>query len=630
MPKLDYSKEIKSYNEVIKSFRKSKELFSKEKDVLELEKERYRLFYLQIHEYLAPQKTEKSESEILDLIKDIFTLDLPVCEIKCKKFKDMITLCQRNKDTQKEELCYKYLQEWLSLYEDNYALVAFRSLEHYCTFMEWDKRDKDKVWKYSLDPYNDGGYTGVNKPFFYFFNQMVLEKKIKFISKQQSTGTGKSYSNHFAISWLLGIDCNNDVLVVLGNPSLVITNVKSIIDLIKNPRFVKVFPQYSKYLDVTEDKKGNAITTVSDSIFSVARSKEGEITLADSDKPVNVKIISKDTSVDGIRVRYLFLDDVCRSKDAGNNKQHEIDISNFWNSWWKRNYNSEDFYVVVGATAYSIFDIVSTLITYFSKGKMKKIKEFKYAYKSMDDTCVFIKVPKVDEELNRSTYPQKFSYEEAMKIKERDFRSWMAMEMQNPLPPENSPFYVDNLQTYEFIPQENRSEYCWASLDTARVGFDYNSMPIFVKVNDKFYLKDCIYLNQPMETIYSKIVDKIIEHKITKLVIEKNIDVSLKTLLEKLLKERGVVFCEIIEVYATQKKEEKIYNMENTIKKCIIFPCLGLYSYASQMGKFMNDVYAFSYTHKNEHDDSIDSVATFCQRLITAPFEKAKAKILYI
>ena len=57
---------------------------------------------------------------------------------------------------------------------------------------------------------------------------------------------------------------------------------------------------------------------------------------------------------------------------------------------------------------------------------------------------------------------------------------------------------------------------------------------------------------------------------------------------------------------------------------------MDLYYYSSQMGKFMNDVFAFSYTHKNEHDDSIDSIATFCKRLIVTPVEKAKAKLLYV
>ena len=158
---------------------------------------------------------------------------------------------------------------------------------------------------------------------------MVLKKDIKFISKQQATGTGKSVGNQYAISWLLGIDADNDCLIVLGNPALVLTNTKNIVDMMATNRYAKIFPEFQQYHEDADE------SVVRSRIFSVCRQKDGELTVAHSNKAMNVKIISKDTPVDGIRVRYLFLDDVCRSKDAGNNKQHEIDISNYWNSWWK-------------------------------------------------------------------------------------------------------------------------------------------------------------------------------------------------------------------------------------------------------------------------------------------------------
>lgn len=628
----DYKRQIEESTRIVCRIRKSMELFNNEELISGVEQQRYEIYREQIHEYLSERGGRDSEAEIQEHIKAIFKHDLPICETKVNKYQNLLGKLQKQKRPNKQELddCYRSLQTWLILYEGFYALVAYRSLEHFANYMEWDKPDEEKVWKYSIDPYNDGGYTGVNKPFFYYFNQMVLKRNIKFISKQQPTGTGKSYSNAFAIAWLLGNDMNNDILLVLGNPTLVSTNMNTIVEIMKNPRFAEVFPKFSKYLEEITDKKGNTIKTLSDNMFSTCRIKDGELTLADSEKAMNLKVISKDVHIDGVRVRYLFLDDICRSADAGNMKQHQKDIDMYWKSWWRRNYNTRDFYIVIGCTAYSIFDIASSLIAYYSKGKMKKTAVNKYTYSSMDDSCIFIKIPKIDEDLDRSTYPQKFPYEDAIQLKERDYKTFMAMEQQQPLPPDNSPFYIDNLQSYEIIPEDGRSEFCWAALDTARIGFDYNSMPIFCKVGDKFYLKDCLYLNEPMDTMYEKIVDKIAQHKITKLVVEKNIDVSLRALLTKLLQERGINYCEIIEVYATIKKEEKIYNMEQTIKNFIVFPANGLYSYVSQMGKFMNDVYSFSYIHKNEHDDSIDSVATFCQRMIVLPQKKSKAKLLYL
>ena len=46
--------------------------------------------------------------------------------------------------------------------------------------------------------------------------------------------------------------------------------------------------------------------------------------------------------------------------------------------------------------------------------------------------------------------------------------------------------------------------------------------------------------------------------------------------------------------------------------------------------EYLNDVFGFSYTHKNAHDDSIDSIATFCQRLIVFPQGKTKARLIQL
>ena len=296
---------------------------SREKEILQCCEFLYTLLYAEIHKVLAPEKTDESEEQIRAYIRDIIKLELPISQRQYEKFDALLPQYKKLGVKENIDKCYEYRDRWAKLYDNFYALVAFRSLRHYCEYLEGNKRDKDKVWKYSIDPQGDGGFTGVNFPFFYYFNQMVLKKDIKFISKQQATGTGKSYSNTMAITWLLGIDADNDCLVVLGNPALVLTNTKGIVDTMITDRYAKVFPEFQRYHDTDDDG------IVRNKIFSVCRQKEGELTVAHSNKTMNVKIISKDTPVDGIRVRYLFLDDVCRSKDAGNNKQHEIDISNY-------------------------------------------------------------------------------------------------------------------------------------------------------------------------------------------------------------------------------------------------------------------------------------------------------------
>lgn len=646
MAVVNYKDEISKSTAIIKKFRKDRKLFDNEKAILELERNRYKMYYSQIHQYLAPKKTQQAEEQIQDLVKDVFAIDLPICEAKVKRFTRALKAYEAAEDVDKLNLCYKYLQEWLGLYEGNFALVAFRSLEHFALYLEWDKPEKNKVWKPSLDPYNDNGYTGISKPFFYFFNQMVLKREIKFISKQMFTGAGKSYSNQFAFAWLLGIDPDNDILDVLGNPALVLTNTKGTVEIIKNVRFAKVFPFYAKYI-VTETYKtsnGEVKTkeVISDDIFSTCRIKDGELTLADSSKPLNLKVISKQTSIDGIRVRYLFLDDVCRSVDANNLKQHQIDIDNFWNSWWKRNYGTDDFFIVVGGTAYSVHDILSHLIAYYSKGKMRRTAVNKYSYESLDGKAVFIKIPKIDYDFNRSTYPQKFPYDEAIKIRERNLASFLAMEQQEPQNPETSPLSYDKLRTYDELPSD-LSKGAIALLDPARSGKNYVAMGIHRtrKETDKFgaeievhYLTDCIFELKLMEDVYGEICDKIEQHHIVRLHIENNTDTSLRFLIEKMLHERGITFCVLTESFSSEVKDEKmkeiVYSSEGYIRNQMRYPSMAMYPPSSQMGKFMLYFTAYDYYRGVEFDDSIDEECMYIERFVAKKKDDGKAKLIYV
>lgn len=618
----DYKEEIAKSCKVLKEFRKSKELFDNEKAILDLMKQRYRLYWSQIHEYLAPKKKHDAEMEIRKHLKDIFVLDLPVCERKAENFKNYIEKISNSKKNIDVEPYYQYLQEWLILYENFYALVAFRSLAHFAQFWEWDFSDEKKLWKYSLDPYGDGGYTGLINGFFHYATQAVLDKSIRFIEKQMPSGTGKSYSDILFIGFAVGVDLDNDVLKVFGNPANLEDCGGYLKDMFCSPRYAKVFPYFQQFHDMEGDIEYN--------LFKVCKiSKEVTITINGSTK-TNVRVVSKDKKISGVRARFIMIDDITQQEDTDKMARHEWDWNTFWGVWFKRRYTDGSTCIIASGTTYHYMDILTRLKAYYSNGKVIRSAMNKYTFLNEEGDCVFVVVPRIDMDTGETTLPQKFSTKESLEIKRRNEREFWAMEMQQPLPPANSPFYKDNIQLYDVIPSEGRSDFCWASLDSARIGYDYNSMPIFVKVGDKFYLKDCLYLNEPMDSVYPRIIEKIIQHNITKFVIEKNIDTSLKALLDKMLAEKGIFYCEIIEVYSTIKKEEKIFNMENTIKHYCVFPNEHLYTISSQMGRFMYDLMGFSYTSKNEHDDSIDSVATFCQRLIVSPARINKPKLLYI
>ena len=119
MAVVNYKDEIERSTEILKVYRKSKELFANEENMLILAQERYRLYRSQIHDYLAPQKRQDCEQEIQNRVKEIVRYDLPVCQAKIQRFRDAIPIYERKKDNKGVNLCYRYLQEWLDIYEKN-------------------------------------------------------------------------------------------------------------------------------------------------------------------------------------------------------------------------------------------------------------------------------------------------------------------------------------------------------------------------------------------------------------------------------------------------------------------------------------------------------------------------------
>lgn len=621
----NYREEIATTVEIIKNFRKSRELYNKEQEFLDIMQEKYKMCYSQIHEYLAPKKNQKSESEIQAIIKDIFSIDLPICEAKISRFKLAI---EKQTDEETIDKYYQYLQGWLALYEDNYALVAFRSLEHWALFSEWDKRDADKMWKYSIDTFNDNGWSGCTKGFFYYANQMILQNDIKFILKQLPTSFGKSFSDSVMISFIFGIDKTEQIIKVVGNRSLFPKCTKQVVDLMCSKRFRQVFPEYAK--DIDENKK------ISEQIFSTCAIKDGLLTINGSGRDTNFECFSKETNRDGIRGGYLFLDDIVQRSERMKLKFHEQDIDAFDGTWKKRSRDEKSFRIVCGGTTYDIYDLLSVLRFRYSKGKMKRSTVNKWTTLNMEGTAAFIKVPKLDEN-DQLTFPQKTVLASVLEDRHNNPDLFKAMDMQEPVAPDDAPFYWDNLRQYEFVP-DNKSEYCYATLDPARTGDNYVSMPICKVVKDiekdgsiveRHYLIDCLYLKAPMDALYSIICGLIKKHNIINLHIERNTDTSLKYLLDKMLHEEDYYKCNITEVYAYKNKEDRIYENETLIKNKIVVPARDLYGRASQMGQFEEHIVAYKYKGA-DYDDSIDSLSMYVDKFVSEKNKNTRARLLYV
>ena len=424
-----------------------------------------------------------------------------------------------------------------------------------------------------------------------------------------------SFSDTVAISFIFGFDINNDVLKVVGNNKLIVDTLTGVVGMMTSNRYAKVFPYYAQF-------NGNK-----EMMFDIGKASEGILLIHGSVRPKSLIVVAKDTAVDGVRAKFRFYDDITRSKDKENVPEHEKDWAKYSDQWSKRKYDDNLDFEIAGGTRYHTEDFLSRYREYYGEEQAVPDKKFKYTMINEKTKFVIISVPKLDPITDESTYPQKFSTESARLERNRDPRTFAAMEQQQPETPLNSPFYWDNLQTYTSLPLKkceggNREDTCLASLDLPRTGANNISLGIYSKCENLYYLIDTYYEKKPLDYIMSDgrteldwVCDMLIRHNVTELVVEINTCSDIKKQIMDKLLARGYANCKVIEKYSVEKKEVKIMTCWTPIINTIVFPARKVFSLSSMTGRFMQDIIAWN--DKAKIDDSINSVCMFVQEFIT-------------
>ena len=618
----DYSKILRDFTLTLDKFRKGKKEkvngttivydINNDNAIIKLLSAMSEMYRYQIHEYLVPQESVSGEKEIRQYVKDIICDILPIVETKIRVISNTLAKYGRMSATKRSAVLddIKSLEEnrkkYLVLLDDFYALASFRSLKHFALYMEFDKPDSQKVWKHAM---------GCFESFYFYANSMILDGKVRRITKSFPVGYGKSFSDTVAISFIFGFDINNDVLKVVGNNKLIVDSLTGVVGMMTSNRYAKVFPYYAQF-------NGNK-----ELMFDIGKASEGILLIHGSVRPKSLIVVAKDTAVDGVRAKFRFYDDITRSKDKENVPEHEKDWAKYSDQWSKRKYDDNLDFEIAGGTRYHTEDFLSRYREHYGEEQAVPDKKFKYTMINEKTKFVIISVPKLDPITDESTYPQKFSTESARLERNRDPRTFAAMEQQQPETPLNSPFYWDNLQTYTSLPLKkseggNREDTCLASLDLPRTGANNISLGIYSKCENLYYLVDTYYEKKPLDYILPDgrteldwVCDMLIRHNVTELVVEINTCSDIKKQIMDKLLARGYANCKVIEKYSVEKKEVKIMTCWTPIINTIVFPARKVFSLSSMTGRFMQDIIAWN--DKAKIDDSIDSVCMFVQEFIT-------------
>lgn len=421
--------------------------------------------------------------------------------------------------------------------------------------------------------------------------------------------THNTFPKKVSEAWCFGQDSSGAILSLCSNEDVVQSGSRTVIDEIKSEAFGNVFPKM-KYTE--GDKK-----------FFLKETDE-KWKLKDCKLQYSYYAKTTQSNVVGSRAsKSIHIDDLYPDYQAAMN----VELNKYYYNksitvWEKRFVQNKVPKVCITGTLWASGDYIDLKIQQLLK-EHKFVKHPKYPYTlvSTDGKCAIIQVPALDYETGQSTCPELKSTSELLKEKQNmEEYLWETNFQQRPINPEALPFSYDKLRCYDIFPE---TEYigAYSVIDaTRKSGKDFFAMPIFKKIQEDgqnmYYLKDALFTRTATKDMYEQIVDKIIEHHIILLVIESNVTSELKQNLEKLLKEKGVSYCEIIEKYNTVPKAMRIEAEKHIVKKQMVFPKKGMYGINSDVGRFMENLTTYNESGRNVNDDAADSCAMFGSEII--------------
>jgi predicted phage terminase large subunit-like protein len=478
-------------------------------------------------------------------------------------------------------------------YKRAYCFCARRDFECFVDYIEWNMPRKVLANR-----------RNVLKPYVDALNRIAFDDRLQYLVVSYPPSMGKSYLATLFTAWGYGISINNSVIRMSYSDELVLGFSRTVKGIISSPEFAEIFPLFKLY-------NGKP--------FEVERESDWKIKNANVPKSNHIAR-TRNGSTTGERASFaIIFDDMTKGAEEANSESVHRGIYDKWNTeWWNRRDGVRCKFIFVG-TQWTPEDILNRIIEDRNKISTLQPTDNPYVMESEDKSTIVIRVPMIDKN-HKTTCSEVYPQQIAEQIEQNtDPFLFSCVYQQNPIAPTGREFAWECIRTYtnEELLNVHLIPNSMATLDTARKGKDNVSMPIFKNDNNgNHYLIDAIYKQKPMDDLYDEIIEKIIEHRITTLVIENNIDTSLKRLLEDRLHARGIYWCIIIEKYNTVKKEERIKNNRGIVQKQIIFPDKSIVRPNTDIGRMMDNITKYSFDKPNVHDDGIDSVCMYASEII--------------
>lgn len=187
---------------------------------------------------------------------------------------------------------------------------------------------------------------------------------------------------------------------------------------------------------------------------------------------------------------------------------------------------------------------------------------------------------------------------------------WEAQYMGHPIERQGTVFEPSDLRYYNGVLPEGDADRIFMVIDPAWGGGDYTAATINYQYGDDVYVADVVYNNGDKRSTQPEIVDKAIQYGVSAIYVEgTKMTASYGEDIDKMLRDKGYK----VNVQITTKhftgtgKAQRIFDKSVNIREQMIF--LHSNKWSKEYGLAMGNLFAFTITGKNQHDDFADAAA---------------------
>lgn len=276
--------------------------------------------------------------------------------------------------------------------------------------------------------------------------------------------------------------------------------------------------------------------------------------------------------------------------------------------------------LILNGTIWSLHDLYMDRLAFLQNNP--EAQKIRYAV---------LKIPALDPQTDESNFDYAYGvgfstdYYRTIRAKfeeNDDMAGWFAQYQQEPIERGGALFNPQHMNFYNGVLPGEEPLKVVSACDVALGGVDYLAMPVAYCYEDgSVYIHDVVFDNNEKKYTMPKVVNSIIDNKVTSAFFEANAGgEGYKDEVGMMLHDKGYE-TNLVSKFAQQmilrnggsapksatRKEQRIWDNAETIRK-FYFRDTGYQN--AEYRKFMTNVYSFTMTGKNKHDDAPDSLAS--------------------